>query len=146
MVLSRNAWIMTHMVRKSHEITIFFSQNTKLYFIIAEDTSINETLGNEEQFCTQPIEPANGHFICDMNNVIQGENNIQWFASGSICQVNCNPSYSIPLHLYEMSIIECRNGDWNLNEIEFCYKEQPKRRHAALRHRRRKKKRRINWN
>lgn len=49
----------------------------------------------------------------------------QTLASGTKCRVQCNRTYSIPFHLYPMSVIECSNGTWNSTIIEFCYKKMP---------------------
>lgn len=94
---------------------------------------------NGEKYCKRPDEPANGRFLCDKNNVTQDTGNINLLGTGSICQAKCNPTYSIPLHLYRMSMIECQNGDWNITGIEFCYKQQPMRRHLERRRHKRGK-------
>lgn len=91
----------------------------------------NDNSIDDQKYCLQPEEPANGHFSCDSNDVTPNTETIHLFGTGSICHVKCNPSYSIPFHLYQMSMIECQNGSWNLTDIEFCYKEQPMRRHIA---------------
>lgn len=120
----------------------FFHIYICVFFLIfnAEDISTHATSkNNEEKYCRRPDEPANGHFSCETNDVIQDTDNNQLFSPGSICQVKCKPTHSIPFHLYKMSMIECQNGDWNITGIEFCYKEQPMRRRAAQRHRMRKK-------
>lgn len=107
----------------------------------AEETFAgNQTNNNgEENYCTRPDEPANGHFLCDTNNVVQDTGNTHLLGTGSICQAKCVPTYSIPLHLQRMSIIECQNGNWNITGIELCYKEQPMRRHLARRLHKREK-------
>lgn len=100
---------------------------------------------NGVNFCTRPDEPANGHYLCETNNVAQDIGSTELLSTGSVCQVKCNTSYSIPLHLYQMSMIECKNGNWNISGIEVCYKEQPIRRHLARRHHKRDKFRRTTF-
>lgn len=78
--------------------------------------------------------PENGRFKCDAKNMhfddlIRNLNNdseiFRTLASGTICRVQCNRSYSIPYHLYPLSKIECTNGVWNVTDVEFCYKKVP---------------------
>lgn len=86
-------------------------------------------LANEEP-CVAPKSLANGKYVCDTNKDANTTNTHR-FPSGSKCHVECDSSYSIPIHLYPISVIECRNGAWNMEDIEFCYKKDTKRRHLS---------------
>lgn len=88
---------------------------------------------------------SNGRYACDAKNLdvadlianLHGKavDNFKTLAPGTTCRVHCNRSYSIPYHLYSLSVIQCANGSWNTTDIEYCYKKEPQRRH--LRHKNR---------
>lgn len=96
-----------------------------LFFPLDNDLLDNE---NNKKYCQLTESPANGQYKCDELKTTQNQ---QYYRTGSICQIQCDPTYSIPFHLYQMSTIQCNNGAWNSTDIEVCYKEQPKRRHIS---------------
>lgn len=99
----------------------------------------NQSNNDGQQYCLRPDELENGNYLCETNNVVHDTSNSHLLSTGSICQIKCNPLYSIPLHLYQMSSIVCQNGKWNITGIEVCYKEQPIRRHIARRRHRKER-------
>lgn len=101
------------------------------------NNSIN--MDNENKYCKAPATPSNGQYVCETSHTFSTENefkhpkNQEYYQTGNSCRVHCNPTYSIPFHLTSISTIQCNNGAWNLTDIEFCYKEQQKRRQISYR-------------
>lgn len=118
---------------------IFLVCFVRLLLHVEEMLTNDQSNSIEEAYCSRPEEPANGHYACGTSGSAQDTSDSHLLDSGSVCQVKCDRSYSIPLHLYQMSTIECQNGNWNVTGIEVCYKEQPMRRLALRRHHKRGK-------
>lgn len=79
------------------------------------------TFEPKPDYCRVPDHPTNGRYSCEMSS--EGDDH-PTLISGSVCRINCNPSYSIPMNLHRFGLIQCLDGAWNATTMDVCQRQR----------------------